>query len=124
MRILSQRLQSKIAGSPICLRRLHVHRGLGDDDDNDVHHKSADRVGKGTLDRHQETICSLFRGSLIDNIGVFDRDLLVMNISILKLRVHTLACRFHRAGCRGPHAVRDIDVEYRDQDARRDGESD
>lgn len=97
---------------------------MSNDDDNDVHHESANRVGKGTLDRHQETICSLFRGSLIDGIGVFDRNLLVMVISSLKACVHTLACRRHRAGCRSPHTVWDVDVEDRDQDARGDGESD
>lgn len=103
---------------------MHVHRGLSDDDDNDVHHESADRIGKGTLDRHQETICSLFRGILIDNIGVFEQSLSVIIMSVVKLHVRTLAYRFYRACCRSPHAVRDIDVKNGDQDARGDCESD
>jgi hypothetical protein len=79
----------------MCLRRLHVHRGLSNDDDNDVHHESADRVGKGTLDGHQETICSFLRGILISDRGVFKESLLVMIVPIFKVRVRTFAYRFY-----------------------------
>jgi hypothetical protein len=62
-RPLSQARVSKAPAETFCCpiysRVLHVHRSLSDDDDDGVHHKSTDRISEGTLDRHQEPICSL-----------------------------------------------------------------
>ena len=44
------------------LRRYDVGRGLLDDDCNNIHHQSAERVGDRALDHHLETI-GAFPGS-------------------------------------------------------------
>jgi len=52
------------------LRVLHVHGRLGDDNYNDVHCQSANRVGDGSLYRHFESVGPLPRGGLIDRIDI------------------------------------------------------